>query len=110
MTIDLNPEGWVPDACTLPTAEQPVRVAEFDGFFTASVRGFDRPRPTRLDLALAADAEPLARDLAARESGCCSFFTFTIETGPVLRIEVPPAHLDILDALEQRVRTLTHPR
>jgi hypothetical protein len=27
-----------PDACTLPTAEQPVRLAEFDELFAAAVR------------------------------------------------------------------------
>ena len=25
--------AWVPEACTLPTVEQPVRVAEFDELF-----------------------------------------------------------------------------
>ena len=25
---------WVPTSCTLPTLEQPIRVAEFDQFFT----------------------------------------------------------------------------
>ena len=25
--------SWVPEACTLPTVEQPVRVAEFDELF-----------------------------------------------------------------------------
>ncbi|HEX4811142.1 MAG TPA: hypothetical protein VFV66_00105 [Nonomuraea sp.] len=25
--------GWAPSACTLPTAEQPPRVAEFDALF-----------------------------------------------------------------------------
>ncbi|MFD6394998.1 hypothetical protein [Nocardia sp. NPDC060259] len=33
---------WVPDACTLPTVEQPIRVAEFDRFFAESVHGMGR--------------------------------------------------------------------
>jgi hypothetical protein len=28
------PDDWAPDACTLPTAERPLRVAEFDDLFT----------------------------------------------------------------------------
>ncbi|WP_174187509.1 hypothetical protein [Nocardia barduliensis] len=30
MTISPSSGEWVPDSCTLPTVEQPVRVAEFD--------------------------------------------------------------------------------
>jgi len=28
--------AWVPAACTLPTAEQPLRPAEFDALFTSA--------------------------------------------------------------------------
>lgn len=96
----------MPDSCTLPTVQQPVRVAEFDSFFAESVRRSTRPERTRLDLVLADDAEPVGRDLAARETGCCSFFTFTFDTaatGPVMHIEVPATYVAILDAFEQRV-------
>lgn len=68
----------MPDACTLPTAEQPIRTAEFDRFFTNSVREMRRPGPQRLELVLAGDAEPLARDPAARESSCWSFFALAV--------------------------------
>lgn len=97
---------WVPDSCTLPTAEQPVRVAEFDRFFAESVRRADRPTRTRLELLLDLDAEPVGRDLAARESACCSLFAFTFRTtttGPVLRVEVPDTQVEVLDALASRV-------
>ncbi|MGY2125775.1 hypothetical protein ACW9HJ_30395 [Nocardia gipuzkoensis] len=97
---------FVPVSCTLPTAEQPVRVAEFDRFFAESVQRADRPAHTRLDLLLAADAEPSGRDLAARESGCCSFFAFTFEAtsaGLVMRIEVPGTQVEVLDTLATRV-------
>ncbi|WP_040698413.1 hypothetical protein [Nocardia vinacea] len=109
MTINLGSEGWVPDLCTLPTVEQPVRVAEFDSFFASSVRGSARPERTRLELVLTEDAEPVGRDLADRETACCSFFTFTfdtVEAGPVMRIEVPSARVEVLDAFEQRVAAL----
>ncbi|NUO57978.1 MAG: hypothetical protein HOV71_01100 [Hamadaea sp.] len=145
--------GWVPDACTLPTAEQPLRVAEFDALFAASLRHADRRTPTRLRLTLGSSTEPAdaspsdagpanaspadaspadaspasagpadtspadtspadvsladaVRDLAARETQCCSFFTFTVATpepGVVrLDVEVPSGHVDVLDALEAR--------
>jgi hypothetical protein len=63
-------EDWAPDACTLPTAERPLRVAEFDGLL-AVVRRSDRPEATRLDLLLLRNVEASARDLARRESECC---------------------------------------
>ncbi|HEX7428580.1 MAG TPA: hypothetical protein VF328_17005, partial [Mycobacterium sp.] len=54
-------------------------MAEFDEFFKA-VQRIERPRPTRLDLMLPRDAEAVGRDLARRESQCCSFFEFGFET------------------------------
>jgi hypothetical protein len=68
------PQDWAPDACTLPTAERP-RVAEFDDIFTSVVRA-ERQDPTRLDPEVPRAVEAAARDLARRESDCCSFFTF----------------------------------
>ncbi|MFI6213180.1 hypothetical protein ACIBCD_14405 [Nocardia brasiliensis] len=52
--------------CTLPTAAQPVREAEFAALFAAAVRTVQRPSPNLLRLAVAAGAEQKARDLAAR--------------------------------------------
>ena len=98
------PDGWAPDACTLPTAERPLRVAEFDDLFTFVVRA-ERREPQRLDLVLRRDIEATARDLARRESECCSFFTFAFESaddGVVMHIAVPPEHVEVLDALEAR--------
>ncbi|MET8651367.1 hypothetical protein [Nocardia aurea] len=94
-------------ACTLPTVDRPTRLAEFDAFFADSVIATHRPDPTRLELTLAAglDVEQVGRDLAARESACCSFFTFTFEPGPagtVMRIETPAIHSDVLDAMAER--------
>lgn len=103
MTTSDSPVEWVPDACALPAAEQPTRVAEFDRFFAESVTGMQRPASTRLELHMAAGAEPTARDLAARESSCCTFFTFTFTPLATMRIEVPTAHIDVLDALAARV-------
>lgn len=98
----------MPDACTLPTAEQPIRIAEFDRFFAESVHTARRPSPARLELVLDPAAEPAARDLAARESSCCSFFTFdfdTTEAGLVMGVGVPDTYLDVLDAFAARAVT-----
>lgn len=103
-------DAWVPDACTLPTAEQPLRVAEFDDLLTA-VRDVRRPTPTALTLLL--DADPaLVRDLTRRESECCSFFDFTVTGGDPVRLDiaVPPARAAILDALAERATAPGSPR
>ena len=98
---------WAPSACTLPTAEQPLRRAEFDQLFAEHLRGVDRVDPHTLDLLLAADSHAEAVDLTARESECCSFFTFTFIGAPDdrirLRIHVPPAYLAVLDGLAERL-------
>lgn len=55
------------------------------------------------------DAEPVGRDLAARESECCSFFAFgfdATDSGLVMHIEVPDAQVEVLDALAARVDAL----
>ncbi|MGV9772454.1 hypothetical protein [Streptosporangium sp. NPDC003464] len=70
ITVDL---GWAPSACTLPTAEQPLRVAEFDALFADAVQGVARPERTRLRLELVFSPDNAARtaELTARENGCC---------------------------------------
>jgi hypothetical protein len=95
------------DECTLPTSKRPLRLREFDEFFT-SVLAITRPQPTRLDLVVPRDVESAGRDLAARESDCCSFFTFEFEPAAddvVMRITVPADHVEVLDAIEARVGT-----
>lgn len=106
MTMDAVPEDvW--GMCTLPTAQRPVRLGEFDQLFAESVLSSSRPGPTVLRLVLRAESEPTARHLAARESECCSFFSFdfaTAGTDVVMTVEVPPARVEILDALADRAR------
>ncbi|GAA4263602.1 hypothetical protein [Dactylosporangium darangshiense] len=103
----------VPDACTLPTAAQPLRLAEFDALFTTAVREVETVSPThaRMQLTGPAGLEAAVRDLAARETECCSFFTFTITTQPTagdgaealtLDVEVPAAYTDVLASLAGR--------
>lgn len=99
-------EPWVPDACTLPTAERPLRVAEFDALFADALLGVDRQGPGRVRLVLDGAAEDRARELARRETGCCSFFTFAFHgdgRGRLLMdVSAPDEHAAVVDALAAR--------
>jgi len=102
-----NDPVWAPQACTLPAAERPVRVAEFDELFATGLRGQQRLARTRLRWRLDVAAEATARDLTSRETECCSFFTFTFTFAPAgdalqLDVEVPAGHAGVLDALASR--------
>ena len=103
--MTINDEVWVPEACTLPTAERPLRLTEFDDLFATALHGQQRLSATRLRWRLDPAAESAARDLTARETECCSFFSFTVAAadGAVqVDVEVPAAHVDVLDALAAR--------
>ena len=98
---------WVPESCTLPTAEQPLRVAEFDDLFARAVRPAERVDRTGLRLLLPADEETVAvaQDLVAREIGCCSFFSFDLapfDGETALEVRVPESQSAVLDAMQQR--------
>ncbi|MDG4782977.1 hypothetical protein O7614_25255 [Micromonospora sp. WMMD961] len=105
-------DAWVPEACTLPTAERPLRLAEFDQFIAEAVRGLDRLSAQHLRLYLdgGTQVEETTRDLAARESSCCSFFTFDLSrpdgNSLSLDVRVPAAHADVLDALAERAASV----
>ncbi|MEV4008957.1 hypothetical protein AB0J35_00545 [Nonomuraea angiospora] len=99
--------GWAPSACTLPTAERPLRLEEFDALFADAVRAVRRPEETRLRLELAFSPRNAARaaELTARESRCCSFFAFTLgiaEGALTLDVQVPRRQTAVLDALQAR--------
>jgi hypothetical protein len=105
---DLGPEAlWVPSSCSLPTADQPLRVAEFDDLFASAVEEVERTSPTSLRLTLRPEpgVAATAAQLAAREVHCCGFFTFTLTLAPlslVLDVAVPASHADVLDGLQSR--------
>lgn len=108
-------ESWVPRACALPTVEQPPRLAEFDELFASAVRSLHRSEPGRLRLELdpAPEVAATTAGLAMRETGCCSFFTFTLTaTGGrlVLEVTVPPTHIEVLDGLAARASTVAGAR
>lgn len=109
MTFDVPTDAAfrVPEACTLPTVERPLRLAAFDDLFAAAVLAVHRIDPVRLSLDLDPTPAVAARvaELTAREVACCSFFAFTLVIGAgtlSLQVATPPAYADILDALATR--------
>lgn len=101
---------WVPDACTLPTVEQPLRSTEFDELFRDATTAVERIDARRVRLVLRPEAQVAARaaDLTVRETQCCSFFGFTLTAtggGLTLDVTAPPEQIAVLDALVDRART-----
>lgn len=100
-------EDWVPSSCSLPTAERPLRVAEFDRLFAQTLTRQERVSATALRLWLSGGGEVTSRvrDLAARETQCCSFFEFVVSASgdeTVVDVAVPAPYVDVLDALAAR--------
>lgn len=105
----------IPDACTLMTAERPVRLTEFDDLFANAVGAVELVNATwvRMHLAGPAGLESTVRDLTARETECCSYFTFTVSREPgvdgealVLDVRVPVQYADVLTSLAERASTV----
>lgn len=97
----------VAEACTLPTAERPTRSAEWGSLFrevlaTESVGA----QWGRLVFSEDAALETRVRDLAAKETSCCGFFTFEFGEGVdvagaqtvTLDVRVPPSQSVVLDS------------
>ena len=102
--VDFPGVAGVPDACTLPTAERPLRIAEWDAFFATAVTGAGRSASQQATFRLRPDAAVAAQgaDLVVRETQCCSFFTFGLIAsggGLELTVTVPPAQTPVLDAI-----------
>jgi len=99
--------AWAPLSCTLPAVKLPQRVADFDALFTDAVRDIERVGPGRLRLELRASPQAAGRaaELAAAETQCCSFFTFTLTAtggGLALEVSVPEPYVGVLDGLAGR--------
>lgn len=97
----------VPEACTLPTAERPLRVAEFDRLF-ARAAAVERlgPHAARITLPSSPETAAEAANLIVRETECCSFFSFSLTaTGGQLHLDVsvPESQISVLDAMVGRV-------
>jgi hypothetical protein len=108
----------VPAACSLPTAERPLRLAEFDTLFSTAVRAVETVGPTHARMRLTGPAGLAAtvRDLTARETECCSFFSFTVNPEPAgpddgealtLDVRVPARYADVLAALAGRAAAVS---
>lgn len=93
----------VPASCTLPTARQPVRVAELEALL-ATALSVQRVNARHLRVSFAG-GDPVAdnvRDLTAAEGECCSFFEFTVSTVAdrvLLEVLVPTTRVHVLDGL-----------
>lgn len=96
------------DACLLPTAERPTRLAEFDALFAESARDVTREgADVRIRLTGSEGLSERVRDLTRRETECCSFFTFVVDGDDhdlTLAVSVPPERREILDALASRAQ------
>ncbi|CUU59370.1 hypothetical protein Ga0074812_12747 [Parafrankia irregularis] len=102
----MSSTGDVPymDACTLPSTARPLRIAEFDALFAATLHRTERVNARHLRLTLTGrdGLKETVRDLTDRESRCCSFFTFTVTPAGdqvVLDVEVPDTQTAVLDGL-----------
>jgi hypothetical protein len=103
---------WAPSDCTLPSSDRPLRAAQFDDLFAAAVLGAERAGPTRLRLAMRPEGHIAGQvaALAATETQCCSFFTFTLTVSNdslLLDITVPESHAAVLAGLASRVSAVT---
>ena len=102
---------WVAeDACTLPTAERPVRAAEFDALFSEWLVRVERLSPVsaRFELAGGDETIALAENLTKRETSCCSFFNFAVsgtDDATTIEVAVPASRADVLDALVTRAES-----
>jgi len=101
---------WAADACTLPTAERPLRAAEFDALFAERLVRVERISPTsaRIELLSGNETIALAQDLTEREASCCSFFSFAVngtDDATTIDVGVPASRADILEALVTRAES-----
>ena len=84
-------------------------MAEFDELFATAVRSVTRESNVHATFELPAEpaVAATAADLTARESPCCTFWTFalTMTGGRVmLEVRVPPGNVAVLDALVVRAQ------
>ena len=91
----------MPGACTLPTAERPLRVAEFEELFATALRGQQRLSPTRRPWRLDPAAEQAARDLTVRRANAARSFPLRLpgQTAGCTSRGRARSVADVLDAL-----------
>jgi hypothetical protein len=92
-------------ACTLPTADRPFRLGEWDALLGTDLLHQERLPGATLRWTFHQEATAEVWDLARREQLCCSFFTFAFTAaadGLRLEVSVPESRTDVLDALAAR--------
>lgn len=112
-SVGLGSLDWADvEACTLPTAKRPLRVAEFNDLFEANLRSIEfHESRTRARLLLNGGAALVRRikQLAEAETSCCSFFTFEVNALDkelvALDVAVPRSHAGVLAGLVDQART-----
>jgi hypothetical protein len=112
MTMPLRGD-WDLPVCTLPTAERPLRLAEFDQLFATALWAQNRRSPVSLRWLLDPAVEANARELASRETACCSFFTFTFsheQDAFAMDVTVSTSQIQVLDHLAVRATAQMRPR
>lgn len=102
---------WVPTSCTLPTADRPSRIREFDALFKHDLLSIDTSdsEVVRFDLRDGPEVARRVAELAARETACCSFFAFdiTVARGRLgLTVSTDVQHRTVLAAMADRARHL----
>jgi len=98
---DTSDRTTVPIACTLDVNELPDRLAEWRHLAEHAVDRADIDQGVRVRFGRSVSAADVA-DLAAREQGCCSFFTFTIHIaadGTTLDVTAPADARELVRAL-----------
>lgn len=104
--MDVDVDWCAPAACSLSSAEQPARVAEWDAIFGNGVRSV---RPVdgglRLDLVPGIGRASRVADLADLEAQCCRFFRFDLVIADdtlALTVRADPRHQPVVEALGAR--------
>jgi len=98
---DTSDRTTVPIACTLDVSELPGRLTEWRHLADHVVDRADIDQGIRVRFDRSVSAADVA-DLAAREQGCCSFFTFTIHIaadGTTLDVTAPADARELVRAL-----------
>jgi hypothetical protein len=107
-------EWCAPDACSLPVADQPGRVGEWDTLFQKAVREIETvPGGVRFELDRSRAKVAAVADLADRESQCCAFFTFGVRVASdalALSVDADPEHAEVVQALAARALRLSAAR
>ena len=108
-------DDWcAPDACSLPIADQPARVGEWDALFQTAVREIETGLGgVRFLLDRSRANVAAVADLADRESQCCAFFTFGVTVASdalALSVDADPEHAEVVQTLAARALRLSAAR